>query len=61
MKKETETWLSYAEENFKSAEILLDSDLFNPCLQNIQQFIEKYLKAILIENSKKIKKTHSID
>ena len=40
--------------------ILLNSKLFNPCLQNIQQSIEKSLKAVLVENSLGLKKTHSI-
>ena len=43
MKKETKRWLEYANENLQSAEILLDSHLYNPTLQNIQQTIEKYL------------------
>ena len=60
MKDETKVWMEYAEENYKSAKVLLNSKLFNPCLQNIQQSIEKSLKAILIENSLELKKTHSI-
>lgn len=60
MKDETKIWMNYSSDNLKSAEILLQSELFNPCLQNIQQCVEKALKAILIENSIKLKKTHSI-
>lgn len=60
MRDETRLWLDYAKENFESAKVLLKSDLYNPCLQNIQQSIEKALKAILIENSYKLKRTHSI-
>lgn len=60
MKDETKTWLSYANENFQSARILLESELFNPCLQNIQQAIEKWLKAFLVELSVPLKKTHGI-
>ena len=36
MKDETKKWLEYAEENLHSANVLLDSELFNPCLQNAQ-------------------------
>lgn len=36
MKKDTELWLQYADENLKSAEILMDSGLYNPSLQNSQ-------------------------
>ena len=60
MKDETSLWIKYAEENFKSSKILLESFLFNPSLQNAQQAIEKYLKAYFIENGLKLQKTHSI-
>jgi len=60
MKKDTEAWLTYAEENLASAEILRQSRLFNPCLQNLQQAVEKFLKAVLIEKSAGLTKTHSI-
>jgi len=60
MKKDTELWFKYAEENLKSSEVLLNSSLFNPCLQNAQQAVEKFLKALLIENSVNLIKTHSI-
>jgi len=49
MKNETKTWLDYADENMKSAEVLLQNSLFNACLQNIQQAAEKHLKSLLIE------------
>ncbi len=32
MKDETKKWLEYAEENLRSARLLLDSKLLNPCL-----------------------------
>jgi HEPN domain-containing protein len=60
MKKDTEIWLTYAEENLRSSEVLLNSSLFNPCLQNAQQAVEKFLKAVLVENSVNLFKTHSI-
>ena len=60
MKDETKIWLDYSNENLESANILLESELFNPCLQNVHQCVEKALKALLIENSIKQKKTHSI-
>ena len=60
MKKDTEAWLAYAEENLESAEILLQSRLFNPCLQNVQQSVEKFLKAVLIEKAAGLTRTHSI-
>ena len=60
MKNETELWLNYAVENYQSAQILMESHLYNPALQNIQQSIEKNLKALFIEYGIKQKKTHNI-
>ena len=60
MKDEAKQWLQYAKENLESAKILKDSKLFNPCLQSIQQSVEKALKSVLIEKSLKLKRTHSI-
>lgn len=60
MKNETRKWLDYALENLKSAKILMDSGLYNPSLQNVQQGVEKWMKALLIEFSGKFIKTHSI-
>lgn len=59
MKGETRKWLEYADENLKSAKLLLDNELFNACLQNAQQAVEKMLKAVLVDFSIKFKKTHS--
>lgn len=60
MKDETKTWLTYAEENLASAKVLRGSDLFNPCLQNVQQSVEKALKALFVENAIPFKKTRNI-
>jgi len=60
MKKETEAWIVYADENLKSAEVLLQNSLFNACLQNIQQAVEKYLKSLLIEKGIGLIKSHNI-
>lgn len=43
MKKDTELWLQYAEENLKSARVLLESALYNPSLQNSQQAVEDFI------------------
>ncbi len=60
MNEATRDWLKYAEENYSSVQILLDSSLYNVCLQNIQQSIEKYLKSLLLEKNILFKKTHSV-
>ncbi len=60
MKDETRLWLQYAKENLCSAEILLQSHLYNLSLQNSQQAIEKFLKACFIEKGIGLQKTHTI-
>lgn len=60
MKEEAKIWLNYSKENLQSSEILFESTLFNPCLQNAQQSIEKAFKAILIQNEISFKKTHDV-
>ncbi len=60
MNDESRIWLEFAKENLQSAEILLKSYLYNPCLQNIQQSVEKSLKSVFVQNGIKLKKTHSI-
>jgi HEPN domain-containing protein len=60
MREETKAWIKFAEENIDAASVLFESSLFNPCLQNIQQCVEKALKAIIIEKAIGLKKTHSI-
>ncbi len=60
MQKETESWLKYSEENLEAAKVLLESELYNPCLHNIQQSVEKALKSLVIEKLIPFKKTHNI-
>jgi HEPN domain-containing protein len=60
MKDEAKIWLNYSEENLKSSEILLQNSLYNPCLQNAQQCVEKALKALLINKEFFFKRTHDI-
>lgn len=60
MKEETKIWLNYATENLKSSEILLESKLYNPSLQNAQQTVEKAFKALLNEYEIPVKRTHDI-
>jgi HEPN domain-containing protein len=60
MKGEVREWLAYAEDNLEAARLLLQQDLYNPCLQNIQQSIEKSLKALLLEKTSSYRKTHAV-
>jgi HEPN domain-containing protein len=60
MRGSSRQWIAFADENLSAARLLLDHLLLNACLHNIQQAVEKYLKAILIHFEKPFKKTHSI-
>jgi HEPN domain-containing protein len=60
MKNETLTWLSYADENHDVAELSLENGHLNSALQNAQQAVEKYLKALIIEMEFTFIRTHSI-
>ncbi|MFA7290471.1 MAG: HEPN domain-containing protein [Melioribacteraceae bacterium] len=60
MREEINSWLEYSQENIKAAQVLLESELFNPCLQNVQQSIEKSLKFLSLVKGIPIKKTHNI-
>ena len=61
MKDETAKWLQYADENLLSARVLLENRLFNPCLQSVQQSVEKFMKTLLVERTMPLKRTNSIN
>jgi HEPN domain-containing protein len=60
MKDDTSTWLSYGDENLAVAGLALKHGHLNSCLQNAQQAVEKYLKAVIIERDLEFRRTHSI-
>jgi HEPN domain-containing protein len=60
MKDETRTWFSYADENLDVAELALDHGHLNASMQNAQQAVEKYLKALIVERNLEFRRTHSI-
>jgi HEPN domain-containing protein len=60
MKDESLIWVSYADENFDVSELALEHDHLNACLQNAQQAVEKYLKALIIERDLPFLRTHSV-
>ena len=60
MKDETRTWLTYADENVDVAGLALEHGHLNSCLQNAQQAVEKYLKAVIVERDLEFRRTHSI-
>ena len=60
MSDEAWAWLRYARENLQVAEMTLQAELLNPCLQNSQQAIEKALKANRVHRQMSARRTHSI-
>jgi len=60
MNDDARLWLKYARENREVAAMSLERQLFNPCLQNTQQAVEKSLKSVLIAGETAIVRTHSI-
>jgi HEPN domain-containing protein len=60
MNAEWHLWLDYAEENGKVAQLCFKSGLFNACLQNAQQAVEKTLKALCLAAGLSVKKTHNV-
>lgn len=61
MSGEHSRWIVYADENLAIARLALDSGYYNACLQNVQQAVEKHLKAILLVRGLGFRKTHSIE
>lgn len=48
MSDEARVWLEYAQENQQVAGLAYEAGIFNACLQNIQQAVEKALKAMRV-------------
>ncbi len=61
MSDEYSQWLRYADENLEIARLALEHKYYNACLQNVQQAVEKYLKATLLYNKSRFPKTHNIE
>ena len=61
MSDEHRLWFVYADENLAVARLALEGGYYNACLQNVQQAVEKYLKATLLVRSAIFQKTHSIE
>lgn len=60
MRDETRVWLTYADENFEIAKLALAHGYVNSCLHNVQQSIEKALKAVVVEHGLEFRRTHSV-
>ena len=60
MREATKNWLRFARENLDVAVLCLTNELYNACLQNVQQCAEKAIKAVIIEQGVMPEKTHRI-
>ena len=62
MKEPVEKWMQKAEEDFKTVQILLESDDYAPAIVcfHCQQTAEKYLKAFLVFSDIQFPKIHDL-
>ena len=60
MRTATRGWLAYARENLGAASLCLEHGFFNQCLQNVQQCVEKAVKATIIEQGVLPERTHRL-
>jgi HEPN domain-containing protein len=49
MKPETQEWLNIADQDLAAATVLVEEHLFAPAIFHCQQAVEKYLKALWVE------------
>lgn len=60
MRKEAEAWLSIADEDLRSAEVLFERKLLRMACYHAQQAVEKVLKALLADRDIDFPRTHNI-
>mgnify|MGYP001614731182 CR=1 FL=1 len=60
MKKITQKWLEFAKKDLESARILFKSKAYENAIWHCHQALEKTLKAIIIEQNKRIPKIHDL-
>ncbi len=60
MNERVANWFRFAEEDLKSAKILLKEEIYNKVCFHSQQCAENSLKAFLVSRRKKPPKTHSL-
>ncbi len=60
-KSKTETWLSFAAEDYEASKILIASRLLRPALYHAQQCAEKSLKAYLAHHQKQFERIHKLE
>ncbi|MDP3697490.1 MAG: HEPN domain-containing protein [Candidatus Taylorbacteria bacterium] len=60
MKEITKKWFEFAESDLKNAEILFKNKSYEGCIWHCHQALEKYMKGVLVEIGKPIRKTHDL-
>ena len=60
-KKEiSKKWFAFASEDLRDAEILFKNKSYKGCILHCHQSLEKYLKGVIVENDKPIRKIHDL-
>ncbi len=60
MNELAERWLSFAQDDLRVAEIVLDERIYHQACFHAQQCVEKALKGVLISSGRRSPRTHSI-
>lgn len=60
MNAETKRWLAFAQEDLRTAELVLTEDIYNHVCFHAQQAVEKTLKGFLLHRDGSTPRTHSI-
>jgi HEPN domain-containing protein len=58
--RDSKMWIDYAQENLDVAKLVLAHGHYNASLQNAQQAVEKFLKAVILSAGKPVRKTHDL-
>ncbi|HLA06370.1 MAG TPA: HEPN domain-containing protein [Anaerolineales bacterium] len=58
--READRWLEFARQDFRIAELAMKEGFYNQACFHSEQCVEKVLKAWMVENGKKIPRTHSM-
>ena len=60
MKEEVSRWLTFAEEDLKTAKLTFNEKIYNQTCFHAQQCVEKLLKAYIIQDDKTPPKSHRL-
>lgn len=60
MKNITKKWFEFAKKDLLNAKILLKNKSYEGCIWHCHQALEKYLKGVIVESGKSVRKTHDL-